>query len=42
MNLQVYPAKAETVLGWKRTMNFEELIRAMTLAEMEELKAAKD
>ncbi|MGV3756295.1 MAG: GDP-mannose 4,6-dehydratase [Verrucomicrobiota bacterium] len=41
VNLQGNPAKAQSVLGWKRTMTFEELIRTMTLAEMEELRTAK-
>ncbi|HEY1171452.1 MAG TPA: GDP-mannose 4,6-dehydratase [Verrucomicrobiae bacterium] len=39
VNLQGNPSKAESVLGWKRTMTFEELIRKMTLSEIEELKS---
>jgi GDPmannose 4,6-dehydratase len=41
VNLQGNPAKAQQVLGWKHSMTFKELIRAMTLAELEDLKAAK-
>lgn len=39
VNLLGNPAKAQSVLGWKHTVNFEEMIRVMTLAELEELKA---
>ncbi len=41
VNLQGDPAKAQSVLGWKHTVTFEELIRTMTLAELEDLKTAK-
>jgi GDPmannose 4,6-dehydratase len=37
VNLQGDPSKAQRVLGWKHTLTFEELIRAMTLAELEDL-----
>lgn len=40
VNLQGNPAKAKRVLGWKHTMTFEELIAAMTLSELEGLRAA--
>lgn len=41
VNLLGNPAKAQSVLGWKHTVNFEEMIRVMTLAELEELKATR-
>jgi GDPmannose 4,6-dehydratase len=41
VNLQGNPAKAQNVLGWKHTVTFEELIRTMTLAELDDLKTAK-
>jgi len=41
VNLLGNPAKAQRVLGWKHTLTFEELIRVMTLAELEELKATR-
>jgi GDPmannose 4,6-dehydratase len=41
VNLQGNPAKAQRLLGWQHTMTFEELIRTMTLAELEELAAIK-
>jgi len=39
INLQGNPAKAQRVLGWQHTMTFKEMIRTMTLAELEDLKA---
>lgn len=41
VNLQGNPAKAQRVLGWQHTMTFKEMIRAMTLAELEDLKTTK-
>lgn len=41
VNLLGNPAKAQSVLGWKHTVNFEEMIRVMTLAELEELKTTR-
>jgi GDPmannose 4,6-dehydratase len=41
VNLLGNPAKAQRELGWKHTLTFEELIRVMTLAELEELQAAQ-
>ncbi len=41
VNLLGNPAKAQSVLGWKHTVNFEEMIRVMTMAELEELKATR-
>ena len=29
------PAKAERVLGWKRTVTFDELVKEMVLADLE-------
>lgn len=39
INLQGNPAKAQRVLGWQHTTTFKEMIRTMTLAELEDLKA---
>ena len=41
VNLLGNPAKAERVLGWKRSITFEEMIRQMTLAELEDLKTSR-
>ena len=36
------PSKAETVLGWKREYEFKDMIREMTLSELEVLKDSKE
>ena len=36
------PSKAETVLGWKREYEFIDMIREMTLSELEVLKDSKE
>lgn len=41
VNLLGNPAKAECVLGWKRSITFEEMIRQMTLAELDDLKTSR-
>src|SRR5690606_6912787 len=35
------PAKAQSVLGWEREYRFDDMIREMTMAELEALKAER-